>query len=295
MTKDIKMTITQYDKYADKELNIYTDTLENILNMIGNYEEYYYGITAFGRVSSKKVKDTYFGVTTSSVGGLKLTEANYLNNRLNHIIKLYKKYKDFIPFDFGDIVGSDILFLERIGKFSKNTEEGFQEAINLFLDENWWLKKITDLNNLTEKSGLYFLILDEYNVCYVGQAQDMKKRIMRHWSRNDYFYGSGVDLFKAKDTTRIYAYPMNEKTYNEVDMFEYVFIESIPEQYRLNLVPGGKMDFLCENRLPLTFKEIKPFNEMTSEDFRAEAQKRKEDAIQWEKKMNQNMNKFIVQ
>ena len=77
-----------------------------------------------------------------------------------------------------------------------------------FSHEN--LKQIEDLNVLNGKQGVYLLVLDRYRACYVGQSDDMRRRIMRHWSRNDYFTGSGIDMFKAHDTTRIYAAVLKE-------------------------------------------------------------------------------------
>ena len=80
---DIKMTITRFRIYPDEELYTYTDSLDNILRQIANYERYYYRVTAFGKnTNAQIVTDTYFGVTTSNIGNLKLTEADYVNNYL---------------------------------------------------------------------------------------------------------------------------------------------------------------------------------------------------------------------
>lgn len=284
MYKDVKMTITKFRPYKDEELVTYTGTLDNILRQIANYERYYYRLTALGKnTNAQKVTDTHFGVTTSSIGSLKLTEADYLNSYLNYIIAEHSRGNK--RYSFWHMLVRDIKYLEQMELFSKNTEKGLQEAVNNFLDTNWQFKEITDLNILKGVPGLYFLILDEYNVCYIGQASDIRKRIMRHWSKNDYLTltGIGIDAFKAKDTTRIYAYPMSEKEYNSVNTLEYNLVESIPIQYMLNILSGGKPDFLIENNLPLFLKQ--------EDDMRTLV----ENVNQRVKRIYQNTDKFIVE
>lgn len=135
MNRNIKMTITQFDKRTDEEINTYTDSLDNILKTIEYYEHYYYRITVFGRnTNSKRVRETHFGVTTSSIGGLKLTEADYLNNYLNYIIAKYKEDPSF--YSFWHVINHDNWYLEKMEQLSKNTKEGFQEAVDKFLNDN---------------------------------------------------------------------------------------------------------------------------------------------------------------
>ena len=284
MYKDVKMTITKFRPYKDEELVTYTGTLDNILRQIANYERYYYRLTALGKnTNAQKVTDTHFGVTTSSIGSLKLTEADYLNSYLNYIIAEHSRGNR--RYSFWHVLVRDIKYLEQMELFSKNTEKGLQETVNNFLDTNLQFKEITDLNIVKGIPGLYFLILDEYNVCYIGQASDIRKRIMRHWSKNDYLTltGIGIDAFKAKDTTRIYAYPMSEKEYNSVNTLEYNLVESIPIQYTLNILSGGKPDFLIENNLPLFLKR--------EDDMRTLV----ENVNQRVKRIYQNTDKFIVE
>lgn len=284
MYKDVKMTITKFKPYKDEELVTYTGTLDNILRQIANYERYYYRLTALGKnTNAQKVTDTHFGVTTSSIGSLKLTEADYLNSYLNYIIAEHSKGNR--RYSFWHVLVRDIKYLEQMELLSKNTEKGFQEAINNFLDTNQRFKEITDLNIVKGIQGLYCLILDEYNVCYIGQASDIRKRIMRHWSKNDYLTltGIGIDAFKAKDTTRIYAYPMSEKEYSSVNTFEYDLVKNIPAQYELNILSGGKPDFLIENNLPLFLKH--------EDDMRALVKI----VNQRSENIDKNRDKFIVE
>ena len=78
-------------------------------------------------------------------------------------------------------------------------------------------------------TGLYFLILDKYNRCYVGQSNDIKRRIQTHWSKVNYAT-TGIDMFKAYDTTRIYVNPVKK----ELDKWETTAILDIEQKYLLN-------------------------------------------------------------
>lgn len=140
-------------------------------------------------------------------------------------------------------------------KLSKNTKEGFQAAVEDFLVDNPKFEEINDLNDVKGVPGLYFLMLDEYNTSYIGQSSDIRKRIMQHWSKKNYFSGTGIDMFKAKDTTRIYVYPMKPNEYKRVDTLEYYIVDDMPKQYKLNVLSGGKPDFLLKNNLSLIPEE----------------------------------------
>lgn len=291
MDKYFKMTITQFSRDTDEELYIYTDSLDNILNAIENYEKYYYRVTALGKnTNSKRVYDIHFGVTVSSIGGLKITEADYLNNYLNYVIKSYKK--DSFDSGFWKVINRDNKYLEKMKRLSENTGQGFREAINKFLGDNPKFKEIDNLNFVKEIPGLYLIILDEYNACYIGQAQDLKKRIMRHWSRNDYFSGTGIDMFKAKDTTRIYVFPMTEQEYSRINALENSLVESIPIRYKLNIMAGGKPDFILENGLTLLPRDANNMKSERNKDIICELT---EILIQSNEKVIQNMSKFIIE
>ena len=62
-------------------------------------------------------------------------------------------------------------------------------------------------------------------------------------------------MFKAKDTTRIYVYPMKPNEYKRVDTLEYYIVDDMPKQYKLNVLSGGKPDFLLKNNLSLIPEE----------------------------------------
>lgn len=288
---DIKMTITRFRIYPDEELYTYTDSLDNILRQIANYESYYYRVTAFGKnTNAQIVTDTHFGVTTSNIGNLRLTEADYVNNYLNHVISEYRRRHG--RYHFWHVIHRDNIYLEKMETLSKNTKQGFQAAVEGFLDANRKFEEINDLNIVKGIPGIYFLILDEYNTCYIGQSSDIRKRIMQHWSKKNYFSGTGIDMFKAKDTTRIYVFPMSDNEYNRVDLFEHYLVGDMPSQYKLNVLSGGKPDFLLKNHLPLIPKDNSYDDDGSNENGFIRLLKEYE---QWDKRVQQNKNKFVVE
>ena len=128
---NIKMTITRFRIYPDEELYTYTDTLDNILKQIANYERYYYRVTAFGKnTNSQIVTGTHFGVTTSNIGSLKLTEADYVNNFLNHVIAEYRKRNG--RNNFWHVVHRDNLYLEKWKSFLKIQKKDSKQQLKIF-------------------------------------------------------------------------------------------------------------------------------------------------------------------
>ena len=83
------------------------------------------------------------------------------------------------------------------------------------IKSNKKVRQIFDLNDCKEMCGIYVLVLDEYKQVYIGQAKDIKKRVMQHWSKQKPFdrliFGGvnnsvlSIDCFGALDTTRIFV------------------------------------------------------------------------------------------
>lgn len=251
---DIEMTISQFD-YHDCEISRYTGTFTTIFDNIPNFGKYYYRVTALGRSDSqKRVSGEHFGIKTTSIGGLKLSEESYLNSYLNYIVYEYAKQKERdsqIPIDcnFSFVLIHDFWFIDRMRTVKQNSFEGFNAALDSFINKYSEFQKLENLNNVKGKNGIYLLVLDEYNVCYLGQSNDLRKRIMRHWSRNDYFSGTGLDMFKAKDTTRIYVALTESK--HKTNALEHRVIRDMPSRYTLNCLAGGDIDYLENNNLSI--------------------------------------------
>lgn len=77
--------------------------------------------------------------------------------------------------------------------------------------------------------------------------------MLEHW-RKDSFVTKGIDLFRAKDTTRIYVIPF---CLEKLDQSEYDYVSAIPSEYRLNILQGGSIDFHEKSRTSLFLKIIK--------------------------------------
>lgn len=252
---DIEMTISQYDCW-DREIGRYTGTFTAIFDSIHNFEHYYYRVTALGKTDRQgRLYTEHFGVRTSSLGGFKLSEESFINSYLNHNVQEYAKQKAQdtpYPFDFNfayELI-HDFWFTDRLKTVKQNTSEGFNSALDNFLRKFKEFRQLDNLNDVKGKKGIYLLVLDEYNICYLGQAYDIRKRIMRHWSRNDYFTGTGIDMFKAKDTTRIF-FALTEKK-RSINSLEHRAISGMPSRYTLNCMAGGDIDYLAENKLSIS-------------------------------------------
>ncbi|MGN0193856.1 MAG: GIY-YIG nuclease family protein [Pseudoramibacter sp.] len=246
----IEMTISQYDHW-DREIGQYTGTFTSVFNSIPNFEKYYYRVTALGKKDvQERLSINHFGVKTTSIGGFNVSEESFINSFLNHDVSEYAKQKargsvQTEDFNFAYVVIHDFWFIDRMKTIQQNTPEGFNDALDKFLRKFTEFQPLENLNDVKGKNGIYLLVLDEYNVCYLGQSNDIRKRIMRHWSRNDYFTGTGIDMFKAKDTTRIYTAFTDRK--RKTNSLEHWTIDEMPSRYTLNCMAGGDIDYLEEN------------------------------------------------
>ena len=147
-----------------------------------------------------------------------------------------------------------INFDKNIAFFAGISRESFEEALDQLIKSNKKVKQIFDLNECKEMCGIYVLVLDEYKQAYIGQAQDIKKRIMQHWSKKKPFdrliFGGvnnsvlSIDCFGALDTTRIFVLETNS-----LNASERFAVSKIPTHFRLNRIGGGmpsdKFDMLA--------------------------------------------------
>lgn len=247
--RNTAITINQYDQ-EDNILAIYTGTFYQVFRRIKKPSEYYYRLACLNTNTLRnKVFDKHFGVSVSCVGGLSFTIEDYLNSCLNRMVSNYSKRKDLWTCDFYGLVAR-YLWIKRVREcLALNTKKGFNEFINTFLSNNPGLVQVTDLREYNNVPGLYFMVLDEYKLCYIGQAsKSIKTRVMRHWSRNDYFTGTGIDLYKAYDTTRLFAMRSEEK---DINREECNLVSQLLDRYSLNCMTGGGLDYIVENNLSI--------------------------------------------
>ncbi len=137
--------------------------------------------------------------------------------------------------------------------FDQIPRKSFEDALRQLIMSNKRIKQIFDLNDYKEICGIYVLVLDEYKQVYIGQAQDIKKRIMQHWSKKKPFdrliFGGvnnsvlSIDSFGALDTTRIFILETES-----LDSSEKFAVRKMPAHFRLNRIGGGiptnKIDIL---------------------------------------------------
>ena len=115
-----------------------------------------------------------------------------------------------------------------------------------FLKKNKKFKEIYDLNQCREESGIYILVLDEYKQVYIGVSENIKNRILQHWSAKKEFdrliWGKiensilSIDSFGALDTTRIFV--MFENSYDAY-LNEGKMVREFNQKYLLNRTAGG--------------------------------------------------------
>ncbi len=129
--------------------------------------------------------------------------------------------------------------------FSKLDFLDFDKTLKNFVSENKF-KQIEDLNEVDGTVGFYILVLDEYKQVYIGQALDIKRRILQHWSAKKSFdrliFGTvetsvlSIDSFGALDTTRIFYKKRTNKNIHEQ---EEQLVAAFDDQYTLNRIAGG--------------------------------------------------------
>lgn len=165
---------------------------------------------------------------------------NYLNVFEDETLKTYTD-KYCIEHQKNCLINYDL----NMNFFNKIKYSDFEKIISKIRKRFKKLEEIEDLKNYEKKGGIYILILDEYRQIYVGQSNNIKKRILQHWTKRKEFdkliYGKketsvlSIDSFGALDTTRIFVIDnLNEQMYLEEKIVDY-----IPQKYLLNRTKGG--------------------------------------------------------
>ena len=129
--------------------------------------------------------------------------------------------------------------------FSKLNNDDFKNYLNKFV-KKYKFKEVFDLSKI-KAQGMYIIVLDEYKQVYIGVSDNVKQRIMRHWSTTKEFdrliFGNkeksilSIDSFGALDTTRIFFMPITSK--NKLYLEEEKIVNEFDNKYKLNRVAGG--------------------------------------------------------
>lgn len=234
----VRATICQYDMNTDKKINEYTGTFNIIFNKIPNFKDYYYRFKMFENTSREKVVEIYYGIRVQDIGSLETNVADYMNKRLNYYIQKWidendKPLKGNHLFD--NLAYWYLTYENHISSRLLLDKESYRKTIEDFLKNNPSFYEVFDLNELNNVKGIYLLILDNYCTYYIGQSNDMKKRIKQHWNRKNYWTGTGIDLYKPKDTTQVFVLPTSK---NNLDKYEKEFVKYLAK-YSNNVLPGG--------------------------------------------------------
>lgn len=129
--------------------------------------------------------------------------------------------------------------------FSKLDKTAFDAALSSFLSKYKRFVEVSNLNDFNGVEGFYIMVLDEYKQAYIGKSEDIRKRIMQHWSKTKAFdrilfpmYAwekstFSIDFFRALDTTRIYVWKRKMS-----DGIEAELIKGFPTQFCTNRIGG---------------------------------------------------------
>lgn len=201
-----------------------------------------------GREAIKVVE--YFGVNIHEKSdGLKLTRDNYIKVSNKSSLSKGKVYDD--SFIVNHIERCLYNYDLNMKYFHSMSELKFNKEVLKFVKKNKMFKEITDLAPFSLVSGYYIMVLDEFAQVYIGRSNDIKKRILSHWSKQKEFdrliFGGketsilSIDSFRAYDTTRIFVYP-TDKLHGQEDHF----INMFKQKYLLNRTSGGTLNGLME-------------------------------------------------
>lgn len=219
----------------------------------------------YGEYGEKIEYITHFNTKIRKRDNNKLTRDNYCvpNNKISYVCKKSLKFAiermDYkIPNDYyiDENTYTEKYVQEHYNEcmynydlnikyFSNLEHDEFDKYLKSFVLKNKF-KEIIDLKEVNHIEGIYILVLDEYNQVYIGMSNDIKKRILAHWSdRKDFdrlLFGKkensvlSIDSFGALDTTRIFYKEINHKN---IDNQEYKTVEEFESKYSLNRVNGG--------------------------------------------------------
>ena len=222
-----------------------TGTIAEIIEKLPDVPDGYYLLEYYKDLSYQEiVSEKHFGCLCKKRGGLNITESVYCNWLANALIKEARKGVYIDSFStvayWSLLVSGRLEHIPNLDSFSKWSSDFFESG-------KW--KRVVDLNEQKDQSGVYAMLLDKYGLCYIGQAEDIRKRILAHW-RVDKMGTLGIDLFRAKDTTRIYVINTPRMNSNE-----YKAVSQIPTMNRLNVLHGGTIDYHIETGQPLFFED----------------------------------------
>ena len=254
--QQLRLDIDKFDG-RDRYLCTYTCTLPELAETSPYYDLYYYRLHLLKgieeKTSRKKLEERHFEQPVKDIGSFKISLSYFVENYLNYLINSYKTITDQNnkwPLNyFLSVLYRIKWYQDRMEKLAKLTASDLDYAISVFCQSSNSAKEVFDLETLAKKSGIYMLVLDDYHCCYIGQSNNMKKRILSHWNKKAYYTGTGIDMFRAEDTTRIFSIEIDEAEKEMIDNKEIELIKNIPSKTTLNVLKGGTFEELSKEEI----------------------------------------------
>jgi len=120
----------------------------------------------------------------------------------------------------------------------------FEEALGAVLAKGRSLHAVEDLSEWEGVEGVYVMVFDRFKQIYVGQSNNIRRRVRQHWTGRKSFdrlvYGTPydsilpVDELRALDTTRLYAARSRNR-----DALEERLERAAEPRFTLNRTMGG--------------------------------------------------------
>lgn len=129
--------------------------------------------------------------------------------------------------------------------YSALDSQDFNNAIICFLKKYKNFYEIDNLLCYEGIAGYYMMVLDEYKQVYFGKSDNIKRRIMQHWTKTKAFdrilfpmYAVdtscfSIDFFRALDTTRLFIWKRNL-----LEGIEEELIKNFPQEFCCNRIGG---------------------------------------------------------
>ena len=147
--------------------------------------------------------------------------------------------------------------------FKSLNKTDFENAITNFLNKYKGFRSVENLSDFDGICGYYIMVLDKYKQVYIGKSENIKRRILSHWSSTKAFDRTlfpmyavetscfSIDFFRALDTTRIFVWERELS-----DRIESKLVKDFPKKYCTNHI-GGDASTAIEALITLNMRNLK--------------------------------------
>lgn len=249
----IKLNVICYDR---EDKNNYFEYYGSVQDIVANVKDYDYKdyeldlLVGKRMYSYEKKSICHFGVQLSSKYDFNTSIGLLCNYKLNNYIHGFKKRNNRKRkpdnTDYMYLVLNEIGYFNNVLLQSNNSKLNYvKKTIKQFCESSKDARQIKNLYEVDKMNGLYLLVFGKYNLCYIGQSMDIKKRIMEHWTKMD---GKKVDVFRPLDNTSVFVIPIEAGKWDLLNKLEYELIQKVPQEVLLNNTFGGDPLWQAINR-----------------------------------------------